>query len=136
MDQRKEEITRRPLYGKIDYPPLLYSTSLLSITVYDLPSDILTTLTPKTDTNEGAQDQLEPERTDESSKKETRIEDAIGSKSCSLCGVSFYTVEDQRSHVRSDLHGYNLKQRIRGSQPVNEGDFEKLVGGMQSRPGI
>lgn len=27
------------------------------------------------------------------------------------------------------MHGYNLKQRIRGAKPVNEEDFEKLVGG-------
>jgi hypothetical protein len=42
--------------------------------------------------------------------------------------VAFQTVEDQRSHIRSDLHGYNLKQKIRGEQPVTEGEFEKLVG--------
>jgi hypothetical protein len=30
------------------------------------------------------------------------------------------------------LHGYNLKQRIRGAKPVSEADFEKLVGGMVS----
>ena len=37
-------------------------------------------------------------------------------------------MEDQRSHTKSDLHGYNLKQRLRGATPVSEGDFEKLVG--------
>lgn len=35
---------------------------------------------------------------------------------------------DQRSHVRSDLHGYNLKQRIRGGKPASEIEFEKLIG--------
>jgi hypothetical protein len=44
--------------------------------------------------------------------------------------VTFYTVEEQRSHVRSDLHGYNLKQKIKGANPVSEGDFEKLIGGI------
>jgi hypothetical protein len=51
-----------------------------------------------------------------------------------MCGVAFHTVEDQRSHIRSDLHGYNLKQRLRGAIPVSEGDFEKLVGGTISLP--
>lgn len=37
------------------------------------------------------------------------------------------TVVDQRSHVRSDLHGYNLKQKMRGQKAVNESDFDKLV---------
>lgn len=60
---------------------------------------------------------------------ETATENATGSKACSLCGVSFQTLEEQRSHTRSDLHGYNLKQRMRGQKPVSEADFEKLVGG-------
>lgn len=35
---------------------------------------------------------------------------------------------EQRNHVRSDLHGYNLKQKIKGLKPVGEADFEKLIG--------
>ena len=35
---------------------------------------------------------------------------------------------DQRTHVRSDLHGYNLKQRIKGLEPVGEAEFERLIG--------
>ncbi|KAG4438328.1 hypothetical protein IFR05_006172 [Cadophora sp. M221] len=108
MDQRKEEVTRRPLY------------------VYDLPQDILSTLTRKDDTDQ------DPQKDFESSTREavpeSRTESAAGAKSCSLCGVAFHTVEDQRSHNRSDLHSYNLKQKIRGAKPVTEGDFEKLVG--------
>ena len=30
--------------------------------------------------------------------------------------------------MRSDLHGYNLKQKIKGAKPVGEADFEKLIG--------
>jgi hypothetical protein len=62
-------------------------------------------------------------------KSEEVPENAIGSKACSLCGVSFHTVEEQRSHTKSDLHGYNLKQKMRGQRAVSEGDFEKLIGG-------
>lgn len=54
---------------------------------------------------------------------------AGGSTSCSLCNVIFSTVEDQRSHVRSDLHGYNLKQKLRGLPAVSENEFERLIGG-------
>lgn len=35
---------------------------------------------------------------------------------------------DQRSHVRSDLHQYNSKQKLKGLKPVGEADFEKLIG--------
>lgn len=99
--------------------------------MYDLPKDILSTLTPKDDTNEGPdQEGLATQETEKTSKPESDHAAVAGSKACSLCGVTFHTVEDQRSHIRSDLHGYNLKQRIRGSVAVSEGDFEKLVGGM------
>jgi len=95
--------------------------------VYDLPQDILSTLARKDDTGDESQNNIS------SSAKEPgpdlRTESAVGAKSCSLCGVAFHTVEDQRSHNRSDLHSYNLKQKIRGAKPVTEGDFEKLVGG-------
>lgn len=52
----------------------------------------------------------------------------VGSQSCSLCALSFATVLDQRSHLRSDLHHYNLKQKLRGLKPVSEQDFETLIG--------
>ncbi|KAG9230830.1 hypothetical protein BJ875DRAFT_408110 [Amylocarpus encephaloides] len=110
-EQRKEEVTRRPLY------------------VYDLPKDILATLTRKEgDGPASEQEDLPHSDTTTQSRPESRAESVDGSKACSLCGVSFHAVEDQRSHVRSDLHGYNLKQRLRGATPVTENEFEKLVG--------
>lgn len=66
---------------------------------------------------------------DDKPKVDSATEASIGAKACSLCGVTFQTVEEQRSHTRSDLHGYNLKQKIRGAKPVSEADFEQLVGG-------
>lgn len=54
----------------------------------------------------------------------------VGSKSCSLCGLSFTSLEDQRGHLKSDLHHYNLKQKLRGRKPVSENDFERLIAGV------
>jgi hypothetical protein len=102
----------------------------LTCAVYDLPADILTTLTRKDDTGGEAQEDITPTSSTDKLVVESRTESSVGSKSCSLCGVTFHTVEDQRGHIRSDLHGYNLKQRLRGAKPVSEGDFEKLVGGI------
>ena len=69
-----------------------------------------------------------------SSGENERPESVEGAKtsatSCALCDLSFTNVEEQRSHVRTDLHGYNLKQKLRGLKSVNEQDFERLVGGM------
>lgn len=111
MEQRKEDITRRPLY------------------VYDLPQDILSTLARKDDINNetNQEDTNSPADTTERVVP-TKTGEGVGSKSCSLCGVSFHTVEDQKSHVRSDFHNYNLKQKIRGVKAVTENEFEKLVG--------
>ena len=100
-------------------------------TVYDLPADILSTLTPKEDA-EPEQENIDTPSTTKEPSTEEKAESVAGSNACSLCGMKFHTVEDQRSHVRSDLHGYNLKQRIRGAKPVSENDFEKLVGGRYS----
>lgn len=51
-----------------------------------------------------------------------------GSQSCSLCGLAFGTLEDQRSHQKSDFHNYNLKLKLRGQKTVTEPEFEKLIG--------
>ena len=45
-----------------------------------------------------------------------------------MCQVSFQIVQEQREHVRSDHHRYNLKARMRGNTPLNEDAFNKLVG--------
>jgi hypothetical protein len=52
----------------------------------------------------------------------------VGVQSCSLCGLTFPTLQDQRSHIKSDFHNYNLKQKLKGIKPVSENDFERLVG--------
>ena len=36
-------------------------------------------------------------------------------------------MQQQRLHVKTDWHNYNLKQKIRGAEFVSENDFEKLV---------
>ncbi|TGO63403.1 hypothetical protein BCON_0013g00490 [Botryotinia convoluta] len=113
MEQRKEDITRRPLY------------------VYDLPQDILSTLARKDDSNDSNDDTYQADTNPPTDTTERVIQTKpgdVGSKSCSLCGVAFYTVDDQKSHVRSDFHNYNLKQKIRGAKAVTEIEFEKLVG--------
>jgi hypothetical protein len=104
---------------------------ILTKTVFDLPEELLATLTLKTQTDRPVPQS--PPRTDSETTKSPEQTDGDESgpakaTSCSLCGLSFASVADQRSHIRSDLHGYNLKQKIKGAQPVGEADFEKLIG--------
>jgi hypothetical protein len=105
-------------------------TKLIVMKVYDLPRDLLTTLQlrDRSSTEPDHEDDIISTRSNSIS---TTTGDTIihGTKACSLCGVSFNTVEEQRSHIRSDFHGYNLKQKLRNLPPVSENDFERLVGG-------
>lgn len=58
----------------------------------------------------------------------TTTTELVGTQSCSLCGLSFATLQDQRSHIKSDLHSYNLKQKLKGGKAVTENEFERLIG--------
>ncbi|KAH7408586.1 hypothetical protein DE146DRAFT_646665 [Phaeosphaeria sp. MPI-PUGE-AT-0046c] len=113
MSQKVEHLLQRPLY------------------VFDLPEELLATLTLKNQPNRPV-----PQSPPRIPTASTEFLDATGSEesgptkatSCSLCGLSFASVAEQRNHIRSDLHGYNLKQKIKGAKPVGEADFEKLIG--------
>lgn len=99
--------------------------------MFDLPEELLATLTLKEQTVRAAQDiSPSPQGPDPESLEKTETEDNGPTKatSCNLCGLSFASVAEQRNHVRSDLHGYNLKQKIKGAKPVGEAEFEKLIG--------
>lgn len=113
MAQEGEQLLQRPLY------------------VFDLPEEILKTLTLK---DQGGRPIEETQsNTPTSSNKSTgkpEPDDGGPTKatSCNLCSLTFPTVQEQRSHVQSDLHRYNLKQKVRGLKPVGEAEFEKLIG--------
>jgi hypothetical protein len=99
--------------------------------VFDLPEELLATLTLKSQV-----DRPIPESSPHANDLTIKISESADAEengpakatSCSLCGLSFASVAEQRSHIRSDLHGYNLKQKIKGAKPVGEADFEKLIG--------
>ncbi|KAH7076090.1 hypothetical protein FB567DRAFT_452220 [Paraphoma chrysanthemicola] len=113
MAQKGEQLLQRPLY------------------VFDLPEELLATLTLKDQPGRPlaeAAPQHQAISADIPAKSDTEESSRVKATSCNLCGLSFATVEEQRSHVRSDLHGYNLKQKIKGATAVGEAEFEKLVG--------
>jgi Bacteroidetes VLRF1 release factor len=93
--------------------------------VFDLPRELLVTLILLT----GVQD---APATPEPSQREPPSKDsdipAAATISCNLCQLTFPTVQEQREHVRSDLHRYNLKLKLRGNTAVSEVDFHKLIG--------
>ncbi|KAJ5665323.1 uncharacterized protein N7477_007771 [Penicillium maclennaniae] len=105
---RVEELLKRPLY------------------VYDLPQELLATLSAKT-TNQSVAEQSTGD--DHKDPEIAAQESAIAtSTQCSLCKVSYNSVQEQRSHVRSDHHRYNLKSQLRGTATLDEVQFAKAVG--------
>ncbi|KAI0803884.1 hypothetical protein GGR55DRAFT_691473 [Xylaria sp. FL0064] len=124
-DKKTEDLLKRPLY------------------VYDLPHEVLSTLALKADsgshhldfdfddadTTTGTAPVSRPSSQGSARNAPTEAP-VVGSQACSLCGLSFTSVDDQRSHQKSDWHHYNLKLKLRGSKPVSEVEFEKLVGNL------
>ncbi|KAJ4246127.1 hypothetical protein NW757_009582 [Fusarium falciforme] len=108
MAKANEDILRRPLY------------------LYDLPPEVLDTLTLKSDAD--TESIVESSISSPSKNPSASDSNLVGSQACSLCGLTFTTVIDQRGHLKSDLHHYNLKQKLRGQKPVSEVEFEKLIG--------
>ncbi|KAK7473986.1 hypothetical protein BaRGS_00034755 [Batillaria attramentaria] len=55
--------------------------------------------------------------------------------SCGCCAVTFSGRSEQRAHFKSDWHRYNLKQKLRGEEPITEEAFESLSGDISSISG-
>jgi hypothetical protein len=133
MPVTESALLERPLYGmKITLATRSKSmTERLSLLVFDLPEELLYTLTLKSENGNTPQQQLSQEKLQSKRIEGPTFEDGFPPKatSCNLCGLNFVNLQEQRNHVKSDLHNYNLKQRIRGLQTVSELEFERLIGG-------
>lgn len=97
---------------------------LVSITFKDAPGEAL------------AQTEQSDSPGDRSASPAPSNDSVVGSQACSLCALSFASVDDQRSHLKSDFHNYNLKQKLRGGKLVTEDAFERLIAGKSSLPDL
>lgn len=96
--------------------------------VYDLPPEILTSLTLKQDIQAASEPTISTKSKDDPTiNAESTLDTVTSTLACSLCGLSFSTTFDHRGHLKSDLHNYNLKQKLKGLKAVTEGEFEQLV---------
>ncbi|KAL4806129.1 hypothetical protein BDV18DRAFT_138755 [Aspergillus unguis] len=108
-DNRVEELLRRPLY------------------VYNLPQELVTSISVKGD-NQPIAVQETPESTPQEPSDEAQEHAIATSTSCALCKVSFANVQEQREHVRSDHHKYNVRAQHRGHAVLDEVQFTKAIG--------
>lgn len=94
--------------------------------VYDLPPELLSTLTTKATQEPVVEQSAEVTPIDpETAAQESAV---ATSTQCSLCKVSYRNVQEQRSHVRSDHHRFNVKAQLRGNTTLDEVQFSKAVG--------
>lgn len=97
-------------------------------TAFELPEKLISSIVLKAEDRE-AQLSL-PETTTEISTPTPTLRDGEGTAtSCGLCGTSSNTVADQRAHVRSDFHRFNLKRRMLGQVSVSGDEFERMIEG-------
>ncbi|KAI8027449.1 Ankyrin repeat and zinc finger domain-containing protein 1 [Camellia lanceoleosa] len=52
---------------------------------------------------------------------------SISRWSCNTCKAEFESLQDQRSHFKSDIHRFNVKLSIAGKDTVKEEDFDELT---------
>ncbi|KAL4981152.1 hypothetical protein BDW66DRAFT_146910 [Aspergillus desertorum] len=102
-----EELLKRPLY------------------VYDLPQELLASIALKGEDQPIIVEDAEP--TPGEPLDETQEHAIATSTSCVLCKVSFANVQEQREHVRSDHHKYNVRAQLRGNDLLDEVQFTKAI---------
>ncbi|KAK4802658.1 hypothetical protein SAY86_000861 [Trapa natans] len=52
---------------------------------------------------------------------------ALSRWTCNTCKVEFESLQDQRSHFKTDMHRINVKLSIAGKEIVKEDDFDELT---------
>lgn len=111
--------------NKEDQHPLLKKP----LYIYSLPPEILNTITLKDDINAAVDDA--PLTQDVKHSGDITPAGAVG---CATCNIpTFSDMEEQREHVRSDLHKFNLKRQLAGQQIVNGDEFDKMLDGKEIR---
>ncbi|KAJ9634788.1 hypothetical protein H2204_006021 [Knufia peltigerae] len=95
--------------------------------VYDLPPELLFTLT-LAGRDQPASQHRDVLPTPSEVVNASNEGSNTPSTSCALCKVSFNNVQDQRQHVKSDFHRYNLKLSIKGTPSIDEATFIRMIG--------
>lgn len=95
--------------------------------MFNLPTELLFSLRPR-DVTQAARDTEEPLPEPKGKPLHAEDDSTTSSTSCALCHASFTSVLEQREHVRSDLHRYNLKLTLKDLPSIDEPTFNRLVG--------
>lgn len=77
--------------------------------------------------NPAAEDTVESLEDEDEEAKPSSIGMSLTRWSCNTCKADFDSLEDQRSHFKSDIHRFNVKLSIAGKAIVKEEDFDELT---------
>jgi hypothetical protein len=109
--------------SKEDQHPLLKKP----LYIFSLPPEILNTITLK---GEAVNAQVSAIPRDEERKQINGQGTTTSGVGCATCNIASFTdMEEQREHVRSDLHKFNLKRKVAGHTIVNADEFDKMLEG-------
>jgi len=96
--------------------------------VFDLPPELLLSLTVE-GLDRPTHHQLEESMYDDGVQQSTtQVEESSQSTSCQTCHVAFKTVQEQRQHVKSDFHRYNIKLSLKEMPAVDGATFIRMIG--------
>ncbi|XVF22686.1 hypothetical protein REPUB_Repub12eG0192400 [Reevesia pubescens] len=65
--------------------------------------------------------------TDETEENSSKNGVGLPRWTCNTCKAEFDSLQDQRSHFKSDIHRFNVKLSIAGKDVVKEEDFDELT---------
>ncbi|XWS35701.1 hypothetical protein CRYUN_Cryun20dG0019100 [Craigia yunnanensis] len=65
--------------------------------------------------------------TDDREEKSSKNGAVVPRWTCNTCKAEFDSLQDQRSHFKSDIHRFNVKLSIAGKDIVREEDFDELT---------
>ncbi|XP_042511981.1 ankyrin repeat and zinc finger domain-containing protein 1 [Macadamia integrifolia] len=63
----------------------------------------------------------------ESLEDQLKTQKVVSRWSCNTCKAEFESLQDQRSHFKSDFHRFNVKLSISGKVTLKEEDFDELT---------
>ncbi|KAL5792552.1 hypothetical protein ACOSP7_001146 [Xanthoceras sorbifolium] len=106
--------------------------------IFDLPPNFFdscrllsSTATSVSETNGGFEDSAREtlDETDDFEKEERSSKSgvALSRWTCNTCKTEFESLQDQRSHFKSDIHRFNVKLTIAGKDIVKEEDLDELT---------
>ncbi|XP_010544372.1 PREDICTED: ankyrin repeat and zinc finger domain-containing protein 1 [Tarenaya hassleriana] len=68
-----------------------------------------------------------PEKRDEAEEKSSKDDAVFHRWTCNTCKTEFESLQDQRSHFKSDIHRLNIKLSVAGKAILKEEDVDELT---------